>query len=178
MKLEYKLASTDYLEHQLYLASKSGSVKKKRRINRLVVPVIYIGIALYDFSREGSGVLGFIFLFIAILWFLLYPLYSRKRYKKHYLKHIEEHYKNLLNRDSEIVLNPDYLLLRDNSTESKVSLKEIECLVELKERFLIKLRTGLALIVPKKGIPDLEAFRENFKMLDVEFLDETHWEWR
>ena len=47
MKLEYALDYSDFLEHQLYISSKSELHKKNRNRSRIIVPIIYIGLSLF-----------------------------------------------------------------------------------------------------------------------------------
>lgn len=178
MTINFYLTPDDFLIHQLYTASKSELVNKKRRRNRLSVPIIYLIFSLMLFFIGGLSALGGIFILVAILWYVLYPLYSKKRYINHYKKHIEEHYTNRINREVAFTIESDMLYSRDGVSETKIDTQEINQLVELKDQYLVKLKTNQSFIIPKNKVEDKETFRSIFDQIAVEYLDETSWEWK
>lgn len=176
MKIEFQLTSSDFLQHQLYTASTSELVRKKRRNSRMVVPLMYIGIGIY-FLYTNSVIMSVAFIAVGALWYFLHPLYTRRRYRNFYKKHIAEHFKNRINRNTELSIDSECLYLKDDLNESKISTKEIINLVELRDHFLIRLKTGMAVVVPKNNIYD-EDFRAYFVKMNVEYKDERNWEWK
>ena len=83
IKIEYNLDESDYLTHQLYMASKSERIKKKRRKSRLLIPILYVVIAVISIIQQNI-ILSSVFILVAVIWFLFYPLYERNHYEKHY----------------------------------------------------------------------------------------------
>ena len=80
MKLEYALDYSDFLEHQLYISSKSELHKKNRNRSRIIVPIIYIGLSLFlSFINEIA--LAIVFFWVCSNVFLFYPLYYKHKYK-------------------------------------------------------------------------------------------------
>lgn len=181
MKLEYSLEKNDYVTFQLFAASKSCGIIKKRRNNKIILPLIYLGLAIISFLIEGIG-LSIIFLIIGLLWFLFYPAYERKKYFKHYDKYIEENYKNKFGKVETLYFEEDYVLYKDYIGEGKLFLSEVEELNEIGKYFFLKFNSGVSLIIPKVKIDNLEQFSQYIKSL-VSRLNRKHkielnWEWK
>lgn len=104
MKLEYTLNFSDFLEYQLYTSSKSKLHKKNRNKSRIIVPIIYIFLSALVFYFKGIT-LAIVFFVFATSWYLFYPLYSKWKYKTHFNKHIQEHYKNRIGKQATLVFN-------------------------------------------------------------------------
>ncbi|MEP1488546.1 MAG: hypothetical protein ABJK28_08965 [Algibacter sp.] len=178
IKLKYSLTNEDFLEHQLYIASKSKNVIKKRKRTRVIIPLIYLVIALSYFFSKGNYTVSLIFISISIIWYLFYPIRSKKLHIKHYQNHINENYKNRIHVESEIEITNDYIFGKEKTNESKTSIEEVESLIELKTRFFLKLKTGLSLIIPKVVIGDISNFKNKFIELNINIIDESDWEFK
>lgn len=177
MKINYKLTNKDFLEYQLYTSSKSELLKKRRFRFQIVIPLIYVLFGLYFAFINGDNIIGIVFAGIGILWFALYPIYSKWRYKKYYQKHVEENYKNRINIPIEIDFDENSVIAKDFTTESKIKGTELKELIETKNHFFIKLATDLSLIIPKHSIEDLTEFKKRVTELGAEYVDERNWEW-
>ena len=75
MTIEYTIEEADFLTHQLYIASRSERIKRKRKRSRLLVPIAYLVIGLYFYLQQQQN-LGYAFFLIGILWFFFYPLWD------------------------------------------------------------------------------------------------------
>jgi len=178
MKLEYELNNSDFLEYQLYTSSKSELHKKKRFRSRIIVPIIYLLFGLFLVYKNQDKDIGIVFLGIAILWFVFYPMYSKWRYKNHFQKHIEENYKNRINKPVEIEIVENYVNAKDFTSESKINGTELKKLIETKKHFFIKLATDVSLIIPKRSVENKTEFKRLVTELGAEYVDELNWEWK
>ena len=178
MKITYQLTNTDYLEYQLFTSSKSKLHKKKRFQSRIIVPILYFLLGLYLSNKNDDSKLMIVFAIVSILWFLLYPLYSKWKYKKHFKKHIEENYKNRINKLVEISLDEDSIKAKDYASESKINGTEVKELIETKNHFFMKLQTDLSLIIPKHSIDNREEFIIRVKSYGTDYIEETSWVWK
>jgi len=181
MKLQYSLEKNDYVTFQLFTASKSNRIIKKRRNNKILPPLIYIALAVVSYYLEDIG-LSVAFIIIGLLWFLFYPAYERKKYLRHYEKNIEENYKNRFGKLETLEFNEDYILSKDYSGEGKIILSEVEELNEIKEYFFLKFNSGVSLIIPKYKIDNLEQV-SNYLIGLVSGLKKKHkvdlnWKWK
>ncbi|MCF1423071.1 YcxB family protein [Mangrovimonas futianensis] len=178
MTLKYELTNSDFLEYQLYASSKSESHKKKLRNNRILGPILFLPYGLYLTNRDENYIGIIVFGITAILWFIFYPKYSKRRYKNHFRKHVEENYKNRINKPVQIDFNENSINAKDFTSDTKLNGTEIKELIETKEHFFIKLTTDLSLIVPKHSIENQTEFKKRVTDLGAEYIDELNWKWK
>jgi len=178
MKTNYKLTNSDFLEYQLYTSSKSKSHKKKRFRSRYTVFILYILIGLYFAYKNDNIAIGGIIASFGLLWFAFYPMYAKWNYKRHFKKHVEENYKNRIDKPVDIEFDENSLHIKDFTSQSKINGTELKTLIETKNHFFIKLTTDLSLIVPKHSIENLIKFKKSVTDLGAEYIDELHWEWK
>jgi hypothetical protein len=179
--VEYPLQADDYLQYQLYVASKSKRIQKKRKNSKIGLPIIYIffSIVIYFYS---NSLLSFLFIAIAIAWYFLYPVWEKHHYIKHYKDFIDENYK--ANKEEKIVLevNETYLFIKNNGSESKVNCSEIATITELNQYLYIHLNSGQTLIVPKSRTNNLDELIATLKLIEkkysIEYKTEPNWEWK
>jgi len=129
-------------------------------------------------NQSGKLGIGIGFAVFGILWFLFYPLYSKWRYKNHFRKHVEENYKNRINKLVEIDFDENSLNAKDFTSESRIKGTELKELIETKDHFFIKLQTDLSLIVPKHSIENQSEFKKRVTELGAEYVDELNWKWK
>lgn len=144
MTIEYKIGENDFLTHQLFVASKSSTIKKKRQRNKIILPLIYIALGLLFIFQDK--VMTIIFFIIAFLWFFIYPVWERQYYIKHYKRFIKENYKDRIDRAVILELNYDYILGKDSGGESKVLTSQLEEIYEIPTTIFIRLKGGQAFI--------------------------------
>lgn len=175
MKLEYSLTFDDFLKHRLYEASKSKLINKKRRQQRLIIPILYLVIGLVSLLISNNLIFAIICFLIAIIWFLFYPIRSKKLHIKHYKKHIEDSCKNKINEHITLEFNDDHIYSKDRISEGKLNLSETNTLIELENHFFLKLQTGDSLIIPKRAVYSSDDFKEMMKQINIPIIDETNW---
>ncbi|WP_129746025.1 hypothetical protein [Flavobacterium anhuiense] len=80
MELIYSLTENDYLQQQLYLASKSEFVKKQRKKTKLLIilSLFMIGLGLYINKNKFEG---YCFGSASVVFFFFFPLYFKKRHQ-------------------------------------------------------------------------------------------------
>jgi hypothetical protein len=178
MKIEYTLKEEDFLEYQLYTTSQSKSIQKKRLIAKFAVPCMYllIGVIFYFYDNNQNAIL--ICIFLAALWLLFYPLYSKYRYKRFYLNHIKKNYKDKLDHVDALKLgNNTYFYVKEQGKEGKVRTTDADKLIELKDHFFLQMKKGGAVIIPKIYVLNTEAFKQKMVDLNIDYLNETDWRW-
>ncbi len=175
MTIEYSLTNDDFLEHQLYEASKSKRIKSKRFKVRIINPIIFIIFGMFSYLSDNRLLFPLIMLVFAILWFFLYPIRAKKTHIKHYKNHIKDNYKNRINKLVKLEFNENYIHIYDDTSESKIKTSEIKSLIELKNHFFLKLNIDMSLIIPKKVIENINIFKENISELKIPIIDEINW---
>ena len=129
-------------------------------------------------SRGEHYAVGVAFVVLGVLWFILYPLYSQGRYKRHFEKHIDEHYQNRVNKPLAIALDENALQATDAGSLSKIDAGQLKELIETPEHFFIKLASGDAVIVPKAAIDNQAAFKARLTEMGATYVNELNWKWR
>lgn len=178
MKLHFQLTDSDYLEFQLYTASRSEFHKRRRRKLRLIIPVFYILFALYLYFVNQYVTIALIFLVIGFLWFFIYPLYSRWLYKNHFKKYVKTHYQNRVGKPIDIEFSQKFILAKDFTSESTIDVAKLNELVETKDHFFIKLATATSLIIPKREVNSQSEFKNIITGYGVEYVNELDWTWK
>jgi len=181
MKLEYALEKSDFVVFQLYTASKSERIKRKRFRIKIIFPLIYLVLGLFSLLINDI-VLCIFFIIVGSAWYLFYPKYESNRYIKHYQSYIDENYKNRFGKSETIEFEDDAILSKDYTGESKLYLSEIEELNEINEYFFLKFNSGVSLIIPKNGILSSEPLDRYLKdlssRLKIKHYIDLDWKWK
>ena len=181
MIIEFTLDEQDLLTHQLFAASKSEQIKKRRNRSRLAAPIVQAGFAIL-FLVEHKYIPGIIFLCLAPIWYFVYPLWERKYYEKNYRAFIRENQKGLANKTVSLEFTGEHILAKDNGSEGKILFTEIASINEIKALILIRLKGGKAFIIPKSKLDDQEALAgllENLAaQLNIKYENDKNWEWK
>jgi hypothetical protein len=181
MTLKYSLDLNDYLQFQLYTASKSKRIKNKRLKSLLIVMGMFLMLAVLFFQKDET-VLMYYFIGCSVLSLIFYPLYLRNHYKKHYQRFIAENYKFRFNEECVITFNENTIETIDRTGESKINVSEIEEIAEVNNYIYLKMKTGGALIVCKDKVENPHKVREFFKTLTqslkINYDTELNWKWK
>lgn len=177
----YTVGEEHYLEHQLYGASRSGKIKKKRQVNKAVVGIAYMIFAVLSYYN-GNMTLAFLFTMAGFLWIMFYPKFERRRYVKHYKGFIKENYKEIENRPSKLVIEEDVLHGESEGSSGTIQWSEVAEIVELPKTILIKLKSAQSLVLPKDRIENIEPLKDRLRVLagkhNIWYANETAWQWR
>ncbi|HYF67437.1 MAG TPA: hypothetical protein VD884_04840 [Ohtaekwangia sp.] len=175
------LDENDYLTYQLYTASKTPRVKKARTRGWVLTTISFLCLA-YLFYDSYNDLLGFYFLIASGLCLVFYPLYSRWRYKRHYLKYIQDTYKNRFEQECTLQINEDSVDIKDKTGELRINTAEIEELNEIRDYYFIKTRTGTSVIISKQKADDPETIKKELKLLvtkkGIKHNIELEWKWK
>lgn len=177
MILEYKIEEQDYLVYQLYTASKSPRIQKKKTNGHIIITSVLALLGLIMLSVSADKTFGFLYLISAIAFGIYYPKYFKWRYKKHYLTHIRESYKQRIGLVVTLEFLEDTIVAKDKTGESKLSLKEIEGAIEIPEHFMLRFSSGVSLIIPKRDLNDLQPFKQLLIEANIPLVEELNWNW-
>ena len=177
-----KLDENDHLTYQLFAASKKSSVKKTRLWGWAFTTGTFLVLGLLFFQQKNE-LLARYFLVLSGLSLILYPFYSRWRYKQHYRKHVRDTFKNAADGNSTIEIGEDVIVTRDdNGTELKFNTDQIEVINEIRDYYFIKIKSGLSLILPKSKLEDPEDIKRKIDMLannrGVSHDVDLNWHWK
>ena len=166
MEVEYSLSRADYIDFQLFAATKSEIVRKNRKKARNRLPIIYLLLGTILLTIDDK-IFAILFYSIGILWYILYPTLTKKRYTKQYEKYLDENFKNRYDTSIRVKLAENYELIEtiDNEGESKFKTSEIEKIFEINRFFYIKMKSGTYLIIPKYKIENIEKLSYDLVMI-------------
>ena len=158
MKLTYQLTQSDLVKFNEYHSAHSAFDKKCRRKYRIFFPIIYLtfSIIFFLFSDYPSTI---IFIAFAILWFVFYPLWQKKRYRKHFEKHVAETVGDSLKEPMVVELQDEGIHISDYSGQSLYKYSAVGQIVENESCTYIYFGKGIALILPhdRLSIDDIKA---------------------
>ena len=181
MQITYQVGKEDYLEHQLFIASISDRIKKKRLRAKILWPSLYIIFGLL-FARDENMLFAVVFISIAALWFFLYPIWEKHHFKKHYQAFINETYKDTFHKIISAEITDNFILTSDDGSESKISTGEIEEINEIPSNIFIRFKGGQSLILPKNKISDIESVKNRLKnlalSLNIKYVVDNQWKWK
>lgn len=180
MQLEYSLDENDYLQYQLYAASKSKNIKAQRN-RTFIMLIVTVVILSYMIFSTADMMFDPLILFFALL-LILYKWYEKKRYSNHYRKNIAENYKERFGLISTLTFAENQIIEESKLGESKINYESLSEINEIKDFYFLKLITGQSLIIPKKVIPNksdfilkLEELKDRFKLENNVDLE---WKWK
>lgn len=183
MTINYVLNKNDYLQHQLFAASKNERIKKKRRNSWIMMCIVSFCMS-YLFFSSNSDFLGYYFLLVGLLSVFFYPIYQRWHYQRHFKKHIEEQRKNIGNEECEISFDNQFITTNDRTGTSKINIDETEVIHETSSYFFLRLKPGQTLIISKNTLKDVDvdSVRNEFiniaNSLKIEFVSDLNWKWK
>ncbi len=181
MIFNYKLDKDDFLTYQLYIASISESIKKKRKRSKIIVPLLYIALGVLLLYTENIT-LTVISIIFGIMWYFIYPVWERQYYIKHYKSYIAENYKDRFDRLLSLEITNEMIIAKDNGSESKISTTEIAEIVEITPAIFFRLKGGLSLVLPKKAISNINTVTNKLKelaeMLKINYHLNEKWKWK
>lgn len=181
MTINYKIDEKDFLIYQLYIASKSHRIKRKRQRSKIMIPLLYLGLGLL-LLFQNKTLLAIIFFIVGFLWFIIYPLWEKQRYIKHYQSFIKENYQDRLSKTITLELHNDFILTKGNGNESKVLTTEIEEICEIPTIILLRLKGGHSFILPKEQMSNLDSVRTRLRELaihlNINYETDEKWKWK
>lgn len=182
MTLTYLIDKDDYLVYQLYNASKSVSIQKKRKLTHQLVAIILVLMGMASFYNTQNPTTAIIFTAMAILWYIIYPKWERKMYVKHYEKFIADNFSKALDKEATIIIGAETIEIGDDTQKSSVPSVDAIRVAEIGALFMIGLKSGHSLIMPKSKLQDIDGVRtflqEWSTQRNIPFENELEWAWK
>lgn len=147
MKLKYHLTQSDLVKFNEYHVAHSAQHNKYRRKYRFLFPIIYFIFSII-FLLFDDFPLAMIFITLAILWFLFYPVWHNKRLREHFEKHVSETVGDFLEEPLIVELQDEGIHLSDYSGQSLYKYSAVGHIIENEGYTYIYIGKGMALILP------------------------------
>jgi len=177
MKIEYKIEENDFLDFQLFAASKSERIMKKKKTGWIFLTAGSLTGSIYFYLQQNIAMTVY-FAVITIICGLFYPKYFNWRYKKHYKNYIKDNYQKRFGQIENIEITEEYIYSKDKTGEGKIKLTEIDEVSETQNHFLLKVSTGMSLIIPKREIKNIDLLKIKFNEIGLNVIDELSWKWK
>ncbi len=176
MEFTYKLKANDFLLYQLFTASKSKIIARKKMYGWLIFTLAGAIFALYCYFYNSTA-LAIYFGTIAAVWGLFYPKYFNWKYFKHYNSFINENYKNRFGKTTTISISKEYIIATDDSGEGKIKTSQIVGVSETSLHLFITFSSGVSLIVPKRELANFGELKEGLIKVGFSINNELSWSW-
>jgi hypothetical protein len=181
MNYSYKLEEEDYHTHLLFTISKSSSAIKTRARIRLLMTISLLLFAFISYGNNSGGQTVYFFS-LAVLAFFLMPLYTRWSYKKTYLKHVRNYYKDRMSEPTTLNFENDSISIFDSQGESSINFSELDEINDLADYYFLKVKSGQSIILPKKQIENQNELLNTLKKVSsthsISWNDEKNWIWK
>lgn len=177
MEFTYKLESIDFLKYQLFTASKSKQIAKKKMYGWLVFTLAAALFALYCYFNNSTA-LGVYFGVIAAVWGLFYPKYFSWKYYKHYKSFVTKNYESRFGKTTRVTFSKTHIIATDDSGEGKIKLTEIANVNETSQHLFISFLSGASLIIPKNELVNLNELKEHLTKIGCSINRELDWRWK
>ena len=173
MKIQYQIQEEDFYTYQVFTASQSKGVKRKRmRGKLLLLAMCTLGMLVFYFDNAAM-VFYFAGVFLVVL--LGYGRYFSWKFRKHYRAHIKEYYSGRFGLEETLVLEDDVVISTNKLGESKLNISQFEKISETSSHLFLHLSTGNTLIIPTHA-DGVQAFKQN--LVDKGVRVESCFDWR
>jgi len=178
MTIEYINTEEELLNYQLYHASRSERIKKKRKWSRLRFPIIMLALVIFTIFLQHY-VHAAIYVAIGIAYLIWYSWYEPRHYRRHFHGYVREHLKE--NDTIRITIGPDDVHYTSAEGEASLRYSAFEEFVELPNDILLRMGPQ-AIVLPHRSIQDLGAFTTFLKDLatrhSIKWMDDRNWVWK
>lgn len=181
MRIEYTLEKIDFLKFQLFAASISERIIKSRKNSRIRLPIVYLilGLLLFVFA---DLIFALIFIGIGVVWYLLHPYFMKKRYIHHFEKYIDENYQNRIGKTVTIDFDGEHIISTDYLGESRLKIREIAEINEIKDYVFLKFSSGESFIIPKDRLKNVNELNDILTKivsdLSINHNIDLDWQWK
>jgi hypothetical protein len=182
MTIRFKADENDMLLYQLYTASKSQRISKKRRKSRRSVPLTYAVLAVIMAFLTGKFIFPVLLIVVAVGWYFIYPKWETGHYRRHYQGFIAERCRTIKYSGTEMQFDSEYIITKEEGTDGRILTSELESITEISQAVYLLFRNGSSLILPKNKIANVGELipwlKQQAQSLKIAYTSEPGWEWK
>lgn len=179
--ISFELNKNDYLQHLLYSASKTPSVIQKRRRNKIILPIIYLMVAIFGII-QSNFLLVIVMAVMATLWFWWFPSWEKKQYIKQFNKYLDENVQNEIGKEIILEFGPQEIIQTEKNQSFNVTYDQIRGWYETQSGVYIGLEDGYTIIIPKNNEEDITEIKlivfNNEPNIPINEILDLDWEWK
>lgn len=174
MNLRFQIAEQDFLTFQLYTLSKSAHVQSRMKRGRIFATILGL-ILSFNLFISDAKIAGFVMIGVCGLIYYFYPQYHKWRMKRNFKKYIRHNYQERFDQPEELTIHSKGALSKNISGEGEIPKSEFSELVEIDRLYLLRMKNGASIILPKKDIQEVEKLKVELKKINVPFREELNW---
>ena len=179
IELKTKSIEEDHLTFLLYNSLKSEKTKKQLRNSKTIPPILFLAISILNYFQDKTG-LVYSFILLAILWYFLYPIRLKNKFKKHFETHIKEKLADVIGQESKVTLDNNEIIILSEDGNSSPKTSIAVSLIEFQNLFIIMIKGSKGIIINKSINDDnLEPeLKEWAKSHGIVYENELDWKWK
>jgi hypothetical protein len=182
LELDYGFGEEDFLQLQMYFASKDEEQIKQRKKEKYRIIGLSLLCGLLLFFDEGYRLLSYFFLSSSVFFFAIYPWWSVWFYKRMYRKYISESMRADFPYNTKLLLGNDVIELNTKKGHCHFSVNDMDAIIETGYYFFIMTSRQVTVIIPKHQLNNTEEVRMwllRYKEYSpVSFVEDLNWKWR
>lgn len=162
MKTIYSLKEEDYIHFNLFQLEHSKTIKKRLKIQRKMLFILFALIALvaFLFLNRFRFLASGIFLLMGILWYWNFPNFARKRMTKSTQKAIASGRASNLFDELELEITEEEIIERKSGSEYRKNWEDLDSFSENEDSIYLIFDDQQSFIIPKRAFE-----KENLKRL-------------
>lgn len=150
MELKFIYTEQAFIDYQLYLAANSEVVTKRRNKNRIMIALVYLGIGLTGLISNNYILLA-AFAALALVWYIVYPLWSGKFYKSNFIKYVKKHNAQRIGKPVTIRFFDQKFQAEESGQKGDIPYSEFAEIIDIRSLYLIKLKTEMVILIDKEN---------------------------
>ncbi len=179
MTYTYSLDENDFLQYELYMASRNDRIKKQMTRGRVMNFIFFMSVGYFFFSG-GNKILGSYFVVIGILMITVFPLYSKWRYKNYYKRQVRQSSSCRFNVPEILSVGADELAVSNDSGSMQIKISDITSVDETDRYLFLSVGQGEPIIIPKEklsNIVDLTSRLNDIIPESTPYTEDLQWKW-
>ncbi|WP_107039147.1 YcxB family protein [Brumimicrobium mesophilum] len=177
MEIAYKLTEKDFLDFQMYTASKNERINKKKNKSWILIVAASLILGIY-FYFQNNIFTSIYCLSFSIITGLFYRKYFIWKHKKHYQNFIKENYSKQFGKPIKLNFGNEYIHSSDKTEEGKFKLSEIEIINETHYHLFLKISPSMSIIIPKRELLDIQSLKKHIAFVGIKINTELDWTWK
>ena len=164
MTLEFELNEQDFLDFQLFTASQSQKISRKKKRGLILWTPLFIVLSVFYYF-DYNNFMAMLFGVLAIVYGLFYSKLFVWQYKRYYKTYVKENFSYRFGEKAYVEINNQTIYVKDKTGETTINVSEIEKIDETEKHFFVKIKSGVSLIIPKNRIQTSDEVRANLETL-------------
>lgn len=181
MKLQFQLSEEDFLNFQLFMASQSTAVRKRRAKGKFFMLLIYMALGIWIWSSYGT-ISGGLFFLVCLPLYFLYAWMDRRQFVQHFRKYIQTQLQDQLKNPVTLDMESAQIRMSYNQNESVIPMADIQVIHEIPTLVILLLQGGQSIIIPRPALTGSQADPAYFKQLaeahQLTYNHQPAWKWK